>query len=180
MEMAEKGAIMDIASDKVWPYSQERCRTYFGQLVDAVDYCKCCQFRHVPDDLTALFLVHQRGFVHRGKLHTCLPSIGVLTPRTDIKPDNLLLTRDDSLKLIDFGSAAAIDETSPMPPSTSAGTPAFMAPELLRRGRSHHTPPPTAADVWSMGITLYCLAYGRLPFEKPSLLELYEDIRNNR
>ncbi|KAI8149196.1 kinase-like domain-containing protein [Fennellomyces sp. T-0311] len=147
MEMAEKGAIMNIASNTtVKPYSQEKCRSYFGQLVDAIGY------------------LHQQGFVHR-----------------DIKPDNLLLTRDDAVKLIDFGSATRSDETSSLPPSTSAGTPAFMAPELLRRGRdrSQQKPPATAADIWSMGITLYCLSYGHLPFEKPSLLELYEDIQNN-
>ena len=94
------------------------------------------------------------------------------------------MTHNNRIKVIDFGSAIRIDETSPVSSTTSAGTPAFMAPELLRRRdikqKQQERPPPTAIDIWSMGITLYCLCYGQLPFEKPSLLELYDEIQSKK
>lgn len=56
----------------------------------------------------------------------------------------------------------------------SSGSPAFMAPELcvLKRGDISGR----AADIWGMGVTLYCLRFGRVPFEKSAVLELYKAI----
>nr|CAG8547749.1 10330_t:CDS:10 [Entrophospora candida] len=94
----------------------------------------------------------------------------------DIKPDNLLLSKDDILKIVDFGVSEIFvrgnDKTT-----KSAGSPAFMAPELCK---AHHGEiSGKAADIWSMGVTLYCLVFGRLPFEKDNILELYESIKNH-
>ncbi|PKY13390.1 kinase-like protein [Rhizophagus irregularis] len=90
-----------------------------------------------------------------------------------IKPDNLLLSKDEVLKIVDFGvSEMFVKGNDKM--KKSAGSPAFMAP------KSHHGEiSGQAADVWSMGVTLYCLAFGCLPFEKDNLLELYESIKND-
>jgi len=67
------------------------------------------------------------------------------------------------------------EKDSEMHTSKSAGSPAFMPPELCvaRHGQVSGK----AADIWSMGVTLYCLKYGKIPFEKDSMLELYESIR---
>lgn len=67
------------------------------------------------------------------------------------------------------------EKDSEMHTSKSAGSPAFMPPELCvaRHGQVSGK----AADIWSMGVTLYCLKFGRIPFEKGSMLELYESIR---
>lgn len=64
-----------------------------------------------------------------------------------------------------------------MTTAKSAGSPAFMPPELCvaKHGRVSGR----AADIWSMGVTLYCLRYGRVPFEKTHLLDMYETIRND-
>jgi [calcium/calmodulin-dependent protein kinase] kinase len=59
----------------------------------------------------------------------------------------------------------------------SAGSPAFLPPELCVV--KHGDVSGKAADIWSMGVTLYCLRYGRIPFEKQSIFELYESIKND-
>ncbi|KAI9340122.1 kinase-like domain-containing protein [Pilaira anomala] len=107
--------------------------------------------------------LHQNGIIHR-----------------DIKPQNLLLSSDKHVKLIDFGNATIVSDT---PSYNSTGTPAFMAPELLKRvprngAHQQNSSSPACVDLWSMGVTLYCFTYGRLPFEKSSLIDLYADIQN--
>ena len=64
-----------------------------------------------------------------------------------------------------------------MATAKSAGSPAFMPPELCVA--KHGQVSGRAADIWSMGVTLYCLRYGRIPFEKGGMIELYESIRND-
>lgn len=59
----------------------------------------------------------------------------------------------------------------------SAGSPAFMAPELCRVKHGEVSGKP--ADIWSMGVTLYCLRFGRVPFRKDAMLDLYSAITND-
>ncbi|KAI7897952.1 kinase-like domain-containing protein [Cokeromyces recurvatus] len=98
----------------------------------------------------------------------------------DIKPQNLILSKDNSLRLIDFGTATFIINKATHYDYKMSGTPAFMAPELLKKTSKEGSEPssPTCIDIWSMGITLYCLVYGHLPFERTHLLDLYFDIQN--
>jgi len=102
-------------------------------------------------------IVHAQGVIHR-----------------DIKPDNLLLSDDEVLKIVDFGVSEMFGKSDNMRVSKSAGSPAFMPPELC--GKHEHVSG-TAADIWSMGVTLYCLKYGKLPFNRPGVLEIYEAIK---
>lgn len=101
--------------------------------------------------------VHAQGIIHR-----------------DIKPDNLLLTHDDVLKIGDFGVSEIFSNEAKMLTNKSSGSPAFMPPELCQSG--HGSIDGTKADIWSMGITLYCLLFGRLPYQNYSVLELYNEI----
>jgi calcium/calmodulin-dependent protein kinase kinase 2 len=104
--------------------------------------------------------VHAQGIIHR-----------------DIKPDNCLITEDDILKIVDFGVSEMFEKDSDMTTAKSAGSPAFMPPELCVAKHGHVSG--RAADIWSMGVTLYCLRFGRIPFEKTGMLELYESIRSD-
>lgn len=114
-------------------------------------------FRTVSTDCAT---VHAQGVVHR-----------------DIKPDNLLLTEDDVLKISDFGVSEMFDKPNNMRTSKSAGSPAFLAPELCVA--KHGDVDGKAADIWSMGVSLYCLRYGRIPFEAHVIVEMYDAIRND-
>ena len=75
----------------------------------------------------------------------------------DIKPANVLVTGDGTLKLVDFGAARRMDASSleTMPPMT----PSFASPEQLRG-----EPVTTLSDVYGLGMTLYQLVSGTLPF----------------
>jgi serine/threonine-protein kinase len=92
------------------------------------------------DFATAMEVVHDRGFMH-----------------LDIKPENVLLTRNGSLRLIDFDLAQPI----PNPPRKQeklSGTPAYMAPEQLLKQPVDHR-----VDLWAWGVS----AYELLTFKKP-------------
>lgn len=70
------------------------------------------------------------------------------------------------------------EKTGDMMTAKSAGSPAFLPPELCVA--RHGDVSGKAADIWSMGVTLYCLRYGRLPFERMNVLEMYEAIRTEQ
>lgn len=69
------------------------------------------------------------------------------------------------------------DKPDKMMTAKSAGSPAFLPPELcvVRHGDVSGK----AADIWSMGVSLYCLRYGKLPFDHAGVMEMYEAIRRD-
>lgn len=77
----------------------------------------------------------------------------------DIKPDNVMIRDDGCLKLMDFGIAQLVDQQKLTMTGQLLGSPAFMAPELISGRPVDHR-----IDVFSLGIMLYQLATGTLPF----------------
>lgn len=69
------------------------------------------------------------------------------------------------------------EKQSEMLTAKSAGSPAFLPPELCVA--KHGDISGKAADIWSMGISLYCLRFGTIPYKQTGVLELYEEIKHN-
>uniref|UniRef100_A0A8D2ZEE1 calcium/calmodulin-dependent protein kinase n=1 Tax=Scophthalmus maximus TaxID=52904 RepID=A0A8D2ZEE1_SCOMX len=93
----------------------------------------------------------------------------------DIKPSNLLLGDDGHVKIADFGVSNQFEGNDALLSST-AGTPAFMAPETLSDQRKSFSG--KALDVWAMGVTLYCFVFGKCPFIDEYILALHNKIRS--
>jgi tRNA A-37 threonylcarbamoyl transferase component Bud32 len=82
----------------------------------------------------------------------------------DIKTANLFLTDDDVIKIMDFGLATTLEEVR-REETGIGGTPSYMSPEQVAGGSVDHR-----TDLYSLGVTLFELATGRLPFEDGDVL----------
>jgi serine/threonine protein kinase len=118
------------------------------QLEGALSLTKCL---HVMDSvLSALEFMHGKGIIHR-----------------DIKPANIMFTESNQVKVTDFGIAKAIGSKGMTKTGTQLGTVWYMSPERIRGEPIDH-----AADIYALGVTLYQMATGRVPFNSDSEYEV--------
>lgn len=94
----------------------------------------------------AVHYIHGKKIIHR-----------------DLKMENILLDAAQRLKIVDFGLAGYVAHNERT--ITDAGTEAYLAPEVYN-GTSDQTDP-YKLDVWALGVILYALAHGKLPFSRP-------------
>ncbi|RNF07231.1 mitogen-activated protein kinase kinase 2 [Trypanosoma rangeli] len=91
----------------------------------------------------------------------------------DMKPQNILIGQNGSVKLADFGFARSMSYNT-MVLTSIKGTPLYMAPELVQEQPYNHS-----ADLWSLGCILYQLYYGKPPFYTNHLYKLINQIVND-
>lgn len=106
-------------------------------LKQAIDW-----FKHI---LPAFSYTHEQDIVHR-----------------DVKPSNLFLTKNGSIKVLDFGIAKIIDNNLSLTGTASKmGTPMYMSPEQIQTPKEVDY----RTDIYSLGVTLYVLLTGQKPYD---------------
>ncbi|KAE7997232.1 hypothetical protein FH972_001882 [Carpinus fangiana] len=106
--------------------------------------------------VSAIDFCHSRGVSHR-----------------DLKPENLLLDDNEDLKVSDFGLSALPEQLwNDGLLHTQCGTPAYVAPEVLRKKGYDGA----KADIWSCGVILFVLLAGYLPFQADNLMKMYRKV----
>ena len=119
-----------------------------GLSESIVHYC-------AKEILNALHYLHSQYLIHR-----------------NLKTENIALTTDNQIKLIEFGKIAQLTEEQDSR-STVLGNPAYMAPELIKGCKYD-----TKVDIWSFGICLIELAEGSLPYANINPMHILANISN--
>lgn len=100
--------------------------------------------------LSAIELAHKTGIIHR-----------------DIKPQNILITKDNEVKITDFGIAIALTDTSITQTNTLLGSVHYLSPEQARGSSATQK-----SDIYALGVVLYELITGNVPFNGESAVSI--------
>ncbi len=115
------------------------------------------QIKHIIRQITdALKYIMDNNIVHR-----------------DLKPQNILINKDLTIKLCDFGFAREFKETQMS--DTVCGSPLYMAPEILKNHKYN-----IKSDIWSLGIIMYEMFMKDHPYKANNISDLISKLNNNK
>ncbi|CAO1420575.1 unnamed protein product [Diamesa hyperborea] len=138
----------------------EYCVGGLQEMLEAAPGCKLPLYqahKYFQQLVDGLEYLHGRGVIHN-----------------DIKPGNLLVTLDDTLKISDFGVAEKLDSFASSDRCTKGqGSPAFQPPEIANGNDAFSG---FKVDIWSSGVTLFNITTGLYPFEGDNIYRLLENI----
>ncbi|CAM9538960.1 unnamed protein product [Ectocarpus sp. 13 AM-2016] len=150
-ELAHGGSLLDHLHSRASMGTEGEVRLLLRRLLEA------CGF------------LHDRRIVHRDIKVRHASCVAQQSSCFHVSPENILVMDDGVMhsgKLADFGFALRLDPSPP--PMIAVGTPEYIAPEVLLQ-----QPFDGRADVWSAGVTAFCLLSGALPFRGLTLDKLY-------
>ena len=161
-------------------------------LIKSMDHPFIAMFYEALDDDKNFYLVQElvengnlldyvnacKGLSERQAAHIFIQLISVLdylhnvrhVAHRDLKAENVLLDRNNNVRLVDFGLSKAFTRDDPFL-KTTCGSPAYVAPEIIRE-----QPYTAAADIWSTGILLYAMTVGQLPFSGDNISYMLQQI----
>lgn len=123
------------------PYAEQLYQLYMNNRVEAIVHI-------MKNVLAGIMSLHEKGFIHR-----------------DIDPSNIMVTIDNKIKLVDYGICKHIDTLASEKSLTQAGSflgkVNYAAPELALGDVAHQN---RTTDIYAVGVLIYQLAVGRLPF----------------
>ncbi|MEM6505593.1 MAG: protein kinase [Planctomycetota bacterium] len=124
-------------------------RTVYDDISSKGAYSEEAALRITSDVAQALNHAHDQGFIHR-----------------DVKPKNIMITSDGTVKLADMGLARAVTdrEAAEAEAGKAYGTPYYISPEQIRGEIEIDS----RADIYALGATAYHMVTGRVPFEGPN------------
>jgi 5'-AMP-activated protein kinase catalytic alpha subunit len=90
----------------------------------------------------------------------------------DLKPENLLLDENMNIKIVDFGLSIMYKNAKDQVLKTACGSPCYAPPEMILGKRYSGL----STDIWTLGVILYAMTVGYLPFEDKDTNKLYKKI----
>lgn len=165
----EARALQKITSEHVVPYrdhgvfEEDGVETYYIVMgfVEGTDLQRHLRAQRVPlpeakirtvlgQVLKGLADIHEQRIIHR-----------------DLKPSNIFITKDGTVKILDFGLVKMIDYTTLTMEGAAVGTPLYMSPEEMQGKEIDHR-----SDLYSFGVLLYYLLTGTYPFTADNPMQL--------